>query len=164
MCAIVQPDIDITSENLLETFLSKDIRLGTSTPGADPSGDYAWKLFERADHLKPGSFDILSRKALLLTGGPTSQKPPKDRNAYGWVMGENKADIFLTYCSNAVSAAMDTPGIQVVSIPAELSVVANYGLLERKGAPENAWRLALYILSPAGQKILGKYGFEPVAN
>lgn len=163
LCAIAQPDVDLTTGNMLETLLSKNIRVGTSTPKADPSGDYAWKLFGRADKVTPGSFDILSKKALQLTGGPTSPKPPKGRNKYGWVMGDKKADVFLTYCTNAVLAAKDTSGLKIVRVPEELSVGADYGLIVRKGASNDAWRLAMYILSPAGQKILRDYGFEATA-
>ena len=49
LCALAQPDIEITTENLLETMLDEKVRLGTSTPKADPSGDYAWELFRNAD-------------------------------------------------------------------------------------------------------------------
>lgn len=163
LCAIAQPNVNLTTENMLDTLKRKDIRVGTSTPKADPSGDYAWKLFRRADKLEPGSFDVLSKKALQLTGGPTSPKPPRDRNKYGWVMGDKKADVFLTYCTNAVLAAKDTKGLKIVQIPDKLSVGADYGLLVRKDAHSGAWRLAMFILSPAGQKILREYGFVATA-
>jgi ABC-type molybdate transport system substrate-binding protein len=42
MCALVGPQIDVTSETLVERLLDPAIKLGTSTPKADPSGDYAW--------------------------------------------------------------------------------------------------------------------------
>jgi molybdate transport system substrate-binding protein len=160
LCAMAQPDVKVTTDTLLETILDKKVKLGTSTPKADPSGDYAWDLFKKADALKKGSYDKLSNKALQLTGGPKSEKAPKGRNQYGWVMGEKKADVFLTYCTNAVLAQKEVPGLQIVNIPEDLSVGADYGLLVRNGAPVEAWRLAMYILSPEGQKILKKYGFE----
>jgi molybdate transport system substrate-binding protein len=33
-------------------------------------------------------------------------------------MSEKKADIFLTYCTNAVSAQKEVPTLQIISIPA----------------------------------------------
>jgi molybdate transport system substrate-binding protein len=78
-------------------------------------------------------------------------------------MSEKKADVFLTYCTNAVLARKDLPDLKVIKIPEKLSVGADYGLLVRNGAPNEAWRLALYILSPEGQKILNAYGFEAAA-
>nr|WP_321464613.1 molybdate ABC transporter substrate-binding protein [uncultured Desulfobulbus sp.] len=163
LCAIAQAEVEVRPENLLETMLKKDIRLGTSTPKADPSGDYAWKLFEMADKVKPGSFASLSQKALQLTGGPASEKAPQGRNQYGWVMGEKRADVFLTYCTNAVLAQKEVPALKIVAIPEDLAVGADYGLLVRNGASAEAWRLAMFILSPAGQEILKQYGFEAVA-
>ncbi|MGD9949748.1 MAG: molybdate ABC transporter substrate-binding protein [Desulfobulbus sp.] len=163
LCAIAQTNVDVSSGNFLDTLLSQEVRLGTSTPKADPSGDYAWKLFEKADKVKAGSFAALSQKALQLTGGPTSEKAPKGHNTYGWVMGEKKADVFLTYCTNAVLAQRDVPSLKIISIPEDLAVGADYGLLVKAGAASEAWRFALYALSPAGQEILKNYGFEAIA-
>jgi len=163
LCALAQPDVAVTTDNFFNTLLDKNVRVGTSTPKADPSGDYAWELFRKADTVKAGSFTTLSGKALQLTGGPDSEKAPPGRNQYGWVMGEKKADVFLTYCTNAVLARKDVQTLQIVRIPEELSVGADYGLLVRNGAPNEAWRLAMYILSPEGQKILKEYGFDASA-
>jgi molybdate transport system substrate-binding protein len=144
---------------VLDVMLRDDVRLGTSTPKADPSGDYAWQLFEKAETLRPGSFAILDAKALKLTGGPDSAKAPEGRNTYGWVMGQDQADVFLTYCTNAVLARKEVPELQIVSLPEELAVGADYGLIVRADAPGEAWRLALFILAPDGQGILADYGF-----
>jgi ABC-type molybdate transport system substrate-binding protein len=163
LCALAQPDVEVATDNLLAVLLDKNLRLGTSTPKADPSGDYAWELFRKADKIKEGSFAMLSGKALQLTGGPDSEKAPEGLNQYGWVMREKKADVFLTYCTNAVLAGKEVQTLQIVRIPEELSVGADYGLLIRDGASNEVWRLAMYILSPEGQKILGEYGFEAKA-
>ncbi|HPE61082.1 MAG TPA: hypothetical protein PLB10_12165 [Thiolinea sp.] len=48
----------------------------------------------------------------------------------------------------------------------QIPVTAKFGpsgLLVRKDAAAKAWQLALYILSPTGQRILQDYGFEAVA-
>ncbi len=163
LCALAQPDVEVTTGNLLITLMNKDVRVGTATPKADPSGDYAWELFKKADTIKEGNFTTLSGKALQLTGGPDSTKAPDGRNQYGWVMSEKKADVFLTYCTNAVLARKEVQTLKTITIPEELSVGADYGLVVRNGAPKEAWRLAMYILSPEGQKILREYGFEATA-
>ena len=160
---MVQSNVQVTSENFLNTLLDKDIRLGTATPKSDPSGDYAWELFKKADTIKAGNFTSLSEKALQLTGGPDSVKAPEGHNQYGWVMAEKKADIFLTYCTNAVLAQKELQSLTIISIPENLSVGADYGLLVRNGASTEAWRLAMYILSPEVQKILRAYGLEASA-
>lgn len=71
--------------------------------------------------------------------------------------------MFLTYCTNAVLARKEVHDLKIVKIAEALSVGANYGLLVRDGASDEAWRLAMYILSPEGQDTLGKYGFETTA-
>jgi molybdate transport system substrate-binding protein len=159
LCALAQPGINVSTSNMLDVLLDPGIRVGTSTPKADPSGDYAWELFVRADKVKAGSFQKLSGKALQLTGGPDSPKAPEGRNQYAWVMEEDKADVFLTYCTNAVLASKQAPQLQMVQIPQELAVGADYGLIVLDGSPEEAWRFAMFILSPEGQKILDDYGF-----
>jgi molybdate transport system substrate-binding protein len=159
LCALAQPGLSVATASLLDVLLDPAVRVGTSTPKADPSGDYAFELFAKTESIRAGSEDVLVAKALQLTGGPDSAKAPKRRNQYAWVMDENKADIFLTYCTNAVLAKKEVPELQIVSIGPELSVGADYGLIVLDNAPSEAWRLALFILSPEGQRILADYGF-----
>ncbi len=94
LCALAQADIAATTDNLLPTLLDNNVRLGTSTPKADPSGDYAWELFNKAEAVQKGSYAALSGKALQLTGGPASDKAPEGRNQYGWVMEGEKSRRF----------------------------------------------------------------------
>jgi len=159
LCALAQPDREVATASIMDVMLRDDVRLGTSTPRADPSGDYAWELFDKAEILRPGSFAKLDAKALQLTGGPNSAKPPEGRNTYAWVMEQRQADLFLTYCTNALLAQKEVADLRIVSLPDELSVGADYGLIVRDGAPPEASRLALFILSPDGQRILAGYGF-----
>jgi ABC-type molybdate transport system substrate-binding protein len=116
-------------------------------------------MFRKADKLKPGSFAILEKRALQLVGSPTSAAPPKGRTAYGWHIAEGRADIFLTYCTNAMAAQKENPGQQVVQLPEALAVGANYGLTAMASAPPAAYRFAMFILSEPGQRILAKHGF-----
>ncbi|MBS3651710.1 molybdate ABC transporter substrate-binding protein [Pseudaminobacter sp. 19-2017] len=163
LCALVQPDIPVSGDNLLERMLDPTVKVGTSTPKADPSGDYAWELFDKAEAIQAGAAETLKAKALQLTGGPDSPKPATDRSDYGWVMEEKQADIFLTYCTNAVIAAAEMPGLRVVGIPDELAVGADYGLVVLSERAEGK-AFADFILSDKGQAILESYGFGPPRN
>jgi molybdenum ABC transporter molybdate-binding protein len=158
LCGLARPEVAVSTDTLLEVMLSDDVRLGTSTPKADPSGDYAFELFDKSGHS-----DALKAKALQLTGGPDSAKPPEGRNAYAWVLDSDQADIFLTYCTNAVLAQKEVPALQFVPVPKALSVGADYGLIVLDGAPAEAWKLAMHILSPEGQSVLAEYGFDAAA-
>lgn len=162
LCALVKPGLTVTPANLLERMLDPAIKLGTSTPKADPSGDYAFEVFKRADALKPGANDALVAKALQLTGGPNSPAPPSDRSVYGALVAAGQADIFLTYCTGALVAQRENPGQQMVALPDELAVGADYGLTVVNGASAIAEKLAAFILSQEGQDILAKHGFAGV--
>lgn len=167
LCALVQPDVEVTPDTLLERLLDPAIRVGTSTPKADPSGDYAWAVFRKADLIRPGSHRILDGKALRLAGGtpsttpPTPAAPPRDRNPYGWIMEERHADVFLTYRTNAQSAIREVGALKIVALPAPLAVEAEYGLTVLTGsASTHGEAFADYLLSPAGQAALKRYGFS----
>ncbi|MGI2122733.1 molybdate ABC transporter substrate-binding protein [Shewanella baltica] len=164
LCAVAQDNVQVTSATLLDTLLDPKVKVGTSTPKADPAGDYAWAVFAKAEAVKPNAKAALETKALQLTGGPESAKPPKDRNPYGWVMENKQADIFLTYCTNAVLAKKEVPSLQIIDLPQELAVGADYGLLVLQGANAAATPLAEFILSAKGQAILSSYGFQPPAK
>ena len=162
LCALVRPGLDVTTSNLAATLLRPDIKVGTSTPKADPSGDYAFEMFhriERSGSGPVGSAAALATKALQLTGGPQSAPPPTDRNVYGALMASGQADVFITYCTNAVVARNELPTLQIVQIAPAINVVADYGLAVRKGAAPVAQAFADYLRSPAGQSVLGAAGF-----
>jgi molybdate transport system substrate-binding protein len=159
LCALARAGLSVTSAGLLDTLLDPSVRVGTSTPKADPSGDYAFALFAKAEARIPGAKAVLEAKALQLTGGPSSEKAPAGRNQYGWVMDSGQADIFLTYCTNAVLAQKELAALQTVQIPPELNVGADYGMIVLKSAPAAADKLAAFLRSEDGQTILVGHGF-----
>ena len=55
LCALARPGLEVTPASLLDRMLDPQMKLGTSTPKADPSGDYAWEVFRKAEKLKPGA-------------------------------------------------------------------------------------------------------------
>ena len=155
LCALVRPGLTVTSASLLERMLDRGMKLGASTPKADPSGDYAWEVFHRAEKIVPGAYATLDKKALQLTGAPA----PQGRSVYGELIAQGAADIFLTYCTNAQAAQRESPRQQIVALPDALSVGADYGLSVVNDASAAAHKLALFILSVEGQRTLAKHGF-----
>jgi molybdate transport system substrate-binding protein len=160
LCALARAELRLTEETLLNRMLDPTIELGTSTPRADPAGDYAWEVFRRAEVIRPGSQALLQAKARPLVGGPPSPPPPPDRSVYGQLLADREADMFLTYCSNAAQAAREVTGLEVVPLPPALVVEADYGLTVLTAARAGrADRLVSFILSPVGQAILARHGF-----
>ena len=102
---------------------------------------------------------VLDRKALQLTGGPSSPAAPADRSVYAALIAEGQADLFLTYCTNAQAAAQEVSGARVVDLPDAIGVAADYGLTVLKDASPASYRFALFVLSPEAQGVLARYGF-----
>lgn len=163
LCALVREGLAVAPEALLERMLDPAIKLGTSTPKADPSGDYAFASFARAEAIRPGARALLERKALQLTGGPNSPQAAAGKSLYGKLVAEGAADIFLTYCTNALAARQEYPTLGMVALPDQLAVGADYGLTVIDGASPAAFRFAMFILSRDGQETLAKHGFAAPA-
>ena len=160
LCGYAKPSVGLTTENFLAKALDPSVKLGTSTPKADPGGDYTWEMFHKADSQSPGAFAALDAKALKLVGGPQAVKIPSGQNAQAYLMGDGQADMFISYCSGADELRKAMADVTVVELPKALATSAAYGLTVLDGANPEAYHLALFILSPAGQETLVKYGFS----
>ena len=168
LCAIARSGLDVSTEGLLDRMLDPAVKLGTSTPGADPAGDYAFAAFARAEAVRQGARAALEGKALRLTGGPASERAPPGRDPYAWQFERGAADLFLTYCTNTALARAADPSLREVQLPEALAVAAEYGLVVLSDRPEAA-RFALFVLSPdrAGDpgpaRLRGAYAAPPAA-
>ncbi len=166
LCALARPEVGLTPANFVARLLDPGLRLGTSTPRADPSGDYAFEMFRKIGARPGGAANVqqaLEAKALQLTGSPNSPPPPVGRSVYGELVASGQADVFITYCTNAVVARSEHPQLHSLPVPAEFDVRADYGLTVRAGADARAAAFAEFLLSPAGQAILARHGFLPVS-
>jgi len=162
LCALGKASLGLTTENLLDRLLDPSVRLATSTPGADPGGDYAWAVFARAEAVHPGAQAILQRKAKQLVGGPNSKPLIPGRGAVQGIFLAGRADVMLGYCSSGQAVMREIPGLTNVPLPPSLTVGPAYGLIVLTDHPLAA-RFALFVMSEQGQVILRKYGFDPVA-
>jgi len=166
LCVQTLPDAGITSANLLDRLLAPGMRIGTSTPGADPGGDYAWEFFAQAETLHEGARANLEAKAKKLVGGPVAPTIPGNVGAAKYFLQHHDVDVFFGYCSS--HDATPDPDLRKVEVPANLSVPVDYGMsvVLREGDPARraaSYRFALYAMSPAAQERLPAYGFRAVA-
>ena len=167
LCALVAPDVALAPDTLIQRLLDPKLRVATSTPKSDPAGDYAFAMFERIEQSgRAGASKTLSEKALQLTGGPNSPAPPANRNVHGALMQAGKADVFITYCTNAVVAIAEVPALRSVVVPASVNVGASYGVtvLRAPGGVaqdtgDAAQRFVDFLLGAAGQAVLARHGF-----
>lgn len=162
LCLLTTPDFSLQGKPVAQRLLDAELRVGISKPKADPAGDYAFGMFERIEAsgaAGAGSAAALKAKALQLTGGADSPRPPAGSNVYAHLVSSGQADVFVTYCTNAALARRQVPALQSWPIPEAINVSARYGLVQLTPdtAPGKAY--AAYLLGPAGQAILAAHGF-----
>lgn len=130
------------------------LRVATSTPLSDPSGDYAWQLFDRMEEHYPGLGAALRKRAQPLVGGPNSPVVPAGESAAGWLLNRDRADIFIGYQSYAAPA-----GIAVITLPPPFQIRADYAFAV---CHDKARPLANFLLSAEAQTILRQGRFLPL--
>ena len=163
MCALARPGLRVAPGTLLDTMLDPAVRVATSTPGADPGGDYAWAVFARAEAVRPGAKAALAAKALTLVGGADSKPLIAGKGQVQGVFLADKADIMLGYCSGSAAVIADVPGLTSTPLPPDLTVTPAYGMVVLS---DNAVadRFAVFVVSERGQAILAQNGFVPAAT
>lgn len=141
----------------LRAMLDPDGRLAMSTPGADPGGDYALMVFDRAEPIRPGSRAMLRDRARSLVGG---EMPDRDAPAGSPVVDlfkTGKVDLFLGYRTTALDATARHPGLSILDLPPELAVRPLYGAAAR--AADEARSALAALLSPEARQAAQACGF-----
>jgi ABC-type molybdate transport system substrate-binding protein len=158
LCAFAAPKVGLTDANFIDRLLDPVVKLGTSTPKNDPSGDYTWLMFHKVDTIHPGAYATLDRKAQKIVGGrgPVSGDPVADGFKSGVI------DVMIGYCSGRERLVKAVPDVEALAVPRQITAGPEYGLAILKGADPRAEDLALYMLSPEAQQIFAKHGFTPV--
>ncbi|OKL75084.1 molybdate ABC transporter, periplasmic molybdate-binding protein, partial [Klebsiella pneumoniae MGH 31] len=131
------------------------LRLATSTPGCDPSGDYTWQLFARIEARYPGLGNAMAGRAQQLVGGRDSLSVPPGEIAGAWLIRQNLADLFIGYAhyGPALAACDD---LRTLTIPAPWNIRCDYQLARLRADPRRAGPVSLYPrrrwsgVSPAG--------------
>jgi molybdenum ABC transporter molybdate-binding protein len=161
LCAFSTADAGLTAANFASRIVDPAVKLGTSTPKADPGGDYTWAMFHLIDKKSPGAFATLDAKAQKIVGGSTAANPANtDPIAAAFQSGQ--INVMMGYCSGAEQRRKATPGINVVQVPEDFDVGPEYGLALTRLDDPKAVALMLAILSPAGQSTLARFGFAPI--
>jgi molybdate transport system substrate-binding protein len=162
LCATALSPLGLTQANFLDKLLDEKVKVGTSTPKADPAGDYTWAMF--ADTIRAGAFARLDAKAMQIYGGPSNNNPVDGKDPAVAALASGKVDLTIGYCSSARLRSGELPGLQTIEIPQELSVGPEYGLALLKDASPSAAAFSFFVLSTQGQETLARFGFKPVAR
>lgn len=127
LCALGRASLGLTTDNMVDRLLDPKVRLATSTPGADPAGDYAWAVFARSEAIHPGARAILQAKAMKLVGGPNTPPLIPGRGAVEGIFMSDRADVMLGYCSSSAPVMHSVSGLTSVPLPAPTSAVVHAG-------------------------------------
>lgn len=142
----------------LELLLDPTLRVGTSTPECDPSGDYTWQLFELIEQAYPTQGERLKREAKQLVGGRQPAQIPQGKLASCYLLEQDEADLFVGY-AHYRQKLLAMPDFIQKSLPPEFNVCAQYrcALLSPNFA---AYQFYQQLISPQAQSIIQQHGFE----
>ncbi len=157
MCFYAPRRLGVTADNLVARVLTANLKIRTSTPVADPSGDYAVAIFDRLDHLRPGVGKILRDKADALRAA-LKEYPP---SVFATDFKANRIDAMIAYCSADAALEKDVPDLEAIQFPASLDPAPVFGLVVLSDKPA-ALKTALFLLSEPGQGLLRGAGLIPL--
>jgi molybdate transport system substrate-binding protein len=161
MCIVSGSSSGVTAANLIDRLLDPHLRIKTSTPVADPSGDYAWAIFDRIELQRPGAAAVLRQKAQALMSATAPATPTQSPAAALFAAGA--IDVSITYCSGAATLQQELPQLRSLPVPPDLDPHPVYGLAVLSAKPE-AWRVTLFLLSQQGQAIIAHNGLVPLMD
>lgn len=162
MCIVSRRTAGVTAGNLVDEMLAKGVRIKTSTPIADPAGDYAWAIFDRIDAIRAGAGAVLKRKARASMKLTAAGSAPA-RNAAATLFASNRIDLAITYCSASASLEKELPELTSLPVPPALDPHPVFGIAVLSEKPA-AQRLALFLLSEKGQAIISSQGLVPLTD
>ncbi|MBG2876530.1 substrate-binding domain-containing protein [Proteus alimentorum] len=151
---------DVNEEdNWLSVLSNTTLKLAISTPKADPSGDYSWRLFDNIAQIDPKLSQTLKMRALSLVGGKHSLTIPQDRMAAHYLIATHQADVFIGY-QHYQAQLSQFPELKIFDIPKPFNVTAHYcaTLIHSQ-----AYSLYQEILSPYAKAYFIKAGFLPLS-
>jgi ABC-type molybdate transport system substrate-binding protein len=161
MCIVSRRDAGLNATNLVDRLLLPALRVKTSTPVADPAGDYAWAIFDRIDGMRPGAGARMKDKAGALMNAVAPAKP--DQSAAAALFATRQIDVSITYCSAATALVRELPELTYLVVPAALDPHPVYGIALLSNKPA-ALRLALFLLSEKGQALIAANGLVPLLD
>ena len=151
LCLTARSDVLSAGDDWLSLLTRDDLRVATSTAGADPSGDYTQVLFTRMGE----AGEAVRSRARALVGGRDSAPIPAGKLAAEWIIHSGQADLFIGYASYGAKL-QEIAGLTVLDIPKSVNPQAEYACAVM--TPQGQM-LADFLQSDTAQAILRKAGF-----
>ena len=151
LCLTARSDVLREGDDWRSVLTRADLRIATSTAGADPSGDYTQTLFTRMGD----AGEAVRKRAMALVGGRGSAPVPAGKLAAEWIILGGQAEVFIGYASYAATLRKRA-GLTVIDIPAPFNPRAEYACAVM--TPQGQ-RLADFLQSERAKAILQQAGF-----
>ena len=163
LCVVAAPGTDLSPATLLDRLLDPGLPLGVFPALRDPIGDYTLALFRRIEAHRPGAGAALRTRATVVSEAMVGRPLAPGEDWAVALLRDGVVRLRISYCSTMRNRLLrQVPGLEVAHLAPELRVGPEYGFAVLRGAAHEAADLALFILSPQGQRILATHGFAPI--
>ncbi len=144
----------VTPSNLIQKLMDPNVALTTSSPHADPAGDYTWKMFRIINRRFPGAFKKITGHVNHLLDAALVMP----------VLESGNTDLGILYASQLLELKRSGAKIKIIAITKKYNTKAKFtaSVLNQskyKSLDEDFIRL---LFSKKGKKILKYWGFSPV--
>jgi molybdate transport system substrate-binding protein len=152
LLVVVVPTENRAAIKTLQDLAKPNIKL-VLAHRAVPVGNYARQALEKMRHGPTFGHDFTARVLANLVSEETNVKQVAAKVQLG------EADAGIVYATDVTPVLRTT--VQVIQIPPEFNVIAQYPIAAVKGTRNESGARAFidYVLSPAGQAILARHGF-----
>lgn len=143
----------VTESNLIEKLMDPGVTLATSSPHADPAGDYTWKMFKIIDERIPGAFGKITGHANHLLDAALVMP----------VLVSGNTDLGILYASQLLELKRSGAKINIIPISKKYNTRAKFtaSFLKQSKYEELDKEFIKLLFSAKGEKILQYWGFTP---
>ena len=143
----------VTSVNLIQKLMDSKVSLTTSSPHADPAGDYTWKMFGIINSRFPGAFGKITGHANHLLDAALVMP----------VLESGNTDLGILYASQLLELKRSGAKINIIPIPKKYNTKAKFtaSVLNQSKYKSLSKDFIKLLFSKRGKNILKYWGFTP---
>ena len=140
--------LDTGPDDAVSLLRMPGLRIGMSTPAADPSGDYALQLFDRLAQRAPQGDAELRKRTHIVTGGGEDTPIVHPDGVYVGVVQQDRVDLMLAYRTICLEACSKEPNLTYLTFPPDIEVRARFAAVFNVASPELGAALLHYLVGP----------------
>lgn len=161
MVLVLRPGLEGAAEDPLDWLAQPGLRIGMSTPGADPSGDYAAAFLHALASARPELHRALAPRVSSLFGGSLPDPARRGHSPAVEGLRAGLADLLIVYATTARRMIRDVPGARVLPLPENLSPPTQISASRRAtlGGDDPAQAFLDALQMPPAQSLLAEAGF-----